>query len=98
MKAFWDQSPREASLWWTSVCAALTLSGDVVSAKRRLMTLHCVEACGHQNHIRTELLGDGHHHTPTRTHTRDIAKCVDVLRRVHAKHTLLHTCMDLTAG
>lgn len=33
------------------------------------MTLHRIEACWHQDHIWTELLSDGHHHSPTHTHT-----------------------------
>lgn len=44
----------------------LTLCRDVVSPERRLVTLHRVEARGHQNHVGAELLGDGHHHTPAR--------------------------------
>lgn len=48
----------------------LTLGGNTVSSQRRLMTLHCVKACRHQNHIWTELLCDGHHHTPTHTNTQ----------------------------
>lgn len=42
----------------------LTLGRDIVASKWRLVTLHCIEAGGHQNHIRTEMLGDRHHHIP----------------------------------
>lgn len=45
----------------------LTFGRDVVSSQGRLVTLHCVETSRHQNHIWTEMLGNGHHHIPVHT-------------------------------
>lgn len=48
---------------------SLTFGRNIVAPQRRLVTLHCIEACRHQDHIWAKLLGDGHHHVPVHTHT-----------------------------
>lgn len=52
------------SLWWRTV---LTFGGDLVPSQGSGVSLGGIKPSRHQNDIRRELLGNGHHHRPVET-------------------------------
>ncbi len=55
---------REIRHTHTSHNLVLTFGGQSVAAQWRRVPLHGVETGGDQHDVRSELIGDGHHHRP----------------------------------
>lgn len=62
---------RLCNLRWRAV---LTFGGDLVPSQRSRVSFSSIKPSRHQQNVRRELLGNGHHHRPVETQPQSLLK------------------------